>query len=243
MSGDRPRRLALIPARSGSKGIPDKNIREIGGRSLLSRAISVARGTGMFDRIFVSTESAEYAASAARDGVGTPWLRPAKLATDTALVRDTIRHTLETFAARGEDFDTLALLEPSSPLRNEAAVAAVVAAAEAAGWDAAFTVAPVPVHYHALKQFRLEPDGTAGFVAEMADANVNRQSLAPTFIRNGLGYAVRVAAFLETGSIHGTRARGLDLAMPAISIDTEEDFAAACALLEAREREYGKSNP
>ena len=240
MSGSGKRRLALIPARSGSRGVKDKNICTVGGRSLLSRAIAVARDTSLFDRIFVSTDSRDYAAVAASEGVETPWLRPAELASDTALVTDTIRHTLETFRARGERFDTLALLEPTSPLRDRDTVAAAVAAAEADGWDAAFTVSPVPVSYHALKQFRLDADGAARFVCEAASPNVNRQSLAPTFIRNGLAYAVRVAAFHETGSIHGTRARAIDAGTPAISIDTEEDLAAVCRLLEPREHEHDK---
>ena len=77
------KRLALIPARSGSKAVQGKNIRQIENRSLLARAIAVARETGLFDRIFVSTDSLEYAREAEREGVETPWLRPAELASDT----------------------------------------------------------------------------------------------------------------------------------------------------------------
>lgn len=229
------RRLALIPARSGSKGVPGKNLRRIGGRSLLARAIAAARETGLFARIFVSTDSADYAAEAAREGVETPWLRPAELAADAALVADAIRHTLEAFAARGERFDTMALVEPTSPLRTPADIRGVVEAAEAEGWDAAFTVSPVPVHYHALKQFRLDAAGAAEFACAGASPNVNRQSLYPTYIRNGLAYAVRTQAFLEAGSVNGTRARAIVVDRPVVSIDTEEDFAAAEALMRARD--------
>jgi CMP-N,N'-diacetyllegionaminic acid synthase len=235
---DRNKRLALIPARSGSKGVPDKNIRQIGGHSLLSRAIAAARDAGLFDRIFVSTDSPDYAMEAAREGVETPWLRPAELAADTALVADTIRHTLEEFAQVGERFDTIALLEPTSPLRRPEDIAAVVKAAETEGWDAGFTVSAVPIHYHPLKQFQLDADGAAGFVMDKASPNVNRQSLSRTFIRNGIAYAVRSTAFLQTGSIHGTRARAIEIDRPVVSIDTDEDFIAAAALL--AERTAGK---
>ena len=230
----RPKRLALIPARSGSKEVADKNMRQIGGRSLLSRAIAAANDVGLFDRIFVSTDSAEYAAEAAREGVETPWLRPAELATDTALVADAIRHTLETFAQTGERFDTMALLEPTSPLRRAEDIAAVVAAAEADGWDAAFTVSSVPKHLHPLKQFQLASDGAARLISGRASPNVNRQSLVQTYVRNGIAYAVRPAAFLQTGSIHGTRARAIEIDRPVISIDTEEDLLAAAAMMDAR---------
>lgn len=232
-TGVQTRRLALIPARCGSRGVPDKNIRRIGGESLLARTIRVAREAGIFARIFVSTDSEAYAAEAAREGVETPWLRPAALASDSALVADTILHTLETFAGRGEPFDTLALLEPTSPLRRPEDVSRVVAAAEAEEWDAAFTVSAVPAQYHPLKQFRLDNNGAARFVMSDASPNVNRQSLSRTFIRNGIAYAVRVPAFLETGSIHATRARAIEIDRPVISIDTEDDFAAAAALLDA----------
>ncbi len=228
------KRLALIPARSGSKGVPDKNILQIGGRSLLSLAIAAARETGLFDRIFVSTDSPDYAREAAREGVETPWLRPAALASDTALVADTIRHTLETLSGRGEQFDTVALLEPTSPLRRPEDIAAVVEAAEAEGWDAAFTVSAVPLHYHPLKQFQMDADGAARFVMDAASPNVNRQSLSRTYVRNGIAYAVRSAAFLQTGSIHGTRARAIEIDRPVVSIDTEEDFVAAATLMGIR---------
>ena len=228
------KRLALIPARSGSKGVPDKNIRRIGGRSLLSLAIAAARDAGLFDRIFVSTDSPDYAMEAAREGVETPWLRPAELAADTALVADAIRHTLEEFARLGERFDTISLLEPTSPLRLPEDIAAVVEAAETAGWDAAFTVSAVPLHYHPLKQYRLDADGAARLVMDTASPNVNRQSLSRTFIRNGIAYAVRSAAFLQAGSVNGTRARAIVIDRPVVSIDTDEDFDAAAALMAAR---------
>ena len=67
--------------------------------------------------------------------------------------------------------------------------------------------------------------------------NVNRQSLEPTYVRNGLAYAVRVEAFLRTNSIHGTRARAIDMAKPAISIYTEQELAEARDLIEERDNE------
>ena len=229
-------RLAIIPARSGSKGVRDKNMRPLLGESLLARAIRCAQATGLFDRIFVSTDSPRYAEEAARLGVETPWLRPPDLASDTALVADAIRHTIGEFARRGEEFDTLALLEPTSPLRTPDIVRATVLAAEEEGWDAAFTVSEVPKPYHALKQFRLDEAGAARFVMDEASPNVNRQSLYPTYIRNGLAYAVRVDAFLTTHSIHGTHARAIVVDEPVVSIDTEEDFRLAERLLAEREK-------
>ncbi len=228
------KRLVIIPARSGSKGVPGKNLRSIGGLSLLARAILTARAADLFDDIFVSTDSEEYAEEARHFGAEVPWLRPAALAADSALVADAIRHTIKEFERRGETFDTLALLEPTSPLRTPEIVRETVAAAEEAGWDAAFTVSEVPKPYHPLKQFRLDETGAARFVLPEASPNVNRQSLRPTYIRNGLAYAVRVPAFLNTHSIHGTRARAIVVDEEVVSIDTEEDFQLAERLLAKR---------
>lgn len=228
------KRIAIIPARSGSKGVPDKNLQKINGISLLSRAVQCALEADLFERIFVSTDSETYASEVEKLSVEMPWLRPPELASDTALVADAIRHTLDTFAERGEVFDTLCLLEPSSPLRSIEIVRQTVFAAEAEGRDAAFTVSPVPVSYHPLKQFEIGDDGAARFVMSKASANVNRQSLAPTYIRNGLAYAVDTTAFLAQNSIHGTSAEAIVVDEPVISIDNPCDFEHAEQLLSGK---------
>ena len=122
-------------------------------------------------------------------------------------------------------------------MRTPEDIAAVIAAAETEGWDAAFTVSTVPPHFHPLKQFQLNADGSARFVMDGASPNVNRQSLSRTFIRNGIAYAVRAAVFLQTGSIHGTRAQAIEIDRPVVSIDTDEDFVVAAAFLGARAAE------
>ncbi|MEM9626926.1 MAG: acylneuraminate cytidylyltransferase family protein [Pseudomonadota bacterium] len=223
--GEAPkRRLAMIPARSGSKGVPGKNLRVVAGQSLLARAIAVAQETGLFDRIYVSTDSDAYIDEAAEAGVDTPFKRPADLATDESLVADAIRHALDSFAARGESYDTLALLEPTSPLRTAEIVRETVDTAETDGWDAAFTVSPVAKKYHPLKQLHRSADGALSFCLPNARPNVNRQELDRSYVRNGLCYAIRVSSFLETHSLHGTRAKGILFEGDAISIDSLQDL-------------------
>ena len=226
------RRIAVVPARSGSKGLPDKNLAVVGGRSLLARAVECALHTGLFARVHVSTDSAAYAEAAAAAGVDTPFLRPPELATDDSLVADAVAFALDAFEERGERFDTLCLIEPTSPLRTPGIVRETAAAAEEAGWDAAFTVSPVPPRFHGLKQYAIGADGAARFRFPGARPNVNRQELAPTYVRNGLCYAVRVAAFRATHSVHGRRAKACIIEGPAISIDDAEDLAEARRLIE-----------
>ncbi len=109
--------LAVIPARSGSKGLPDKNIRLLGGLPLLAHSIICAQKAALFDEIFVSTDSSTYGDIALQYGASVPFLRAPQLATDTASTLDVMRDTLAQYRAMGRDFDTLAILQPTSPLR------------------------------------------------------------------------------------------------------------------------------
>lgn len=108
--------LALVPARRGSKGLPLKNIRPLQGKPLLAWPIEAARNSRFVDRVVMSTDDAEFAAAARAAGADTPFLRPAELANDSAPSIGFILHALDTLAASGEQYDYLALLEPTSPL-------------------------------------------------------------------------------------------------------------------------------
>jgi CMP-N,N'-diacetyllegionaminic acid synthase len=227
-----PRRLAIVPARGGSKGVPGKNLAIVGGESLTARAVRCARESGLFDRIVVSTDDAAVAEEGRRAGADVPGLRPPALAGDNAAVIDAVRHLLATLSESGEQgFDLVALLEPTSPMRTAAIVAEVVRAAEAPGVDAALTLSPVPVRYHPFKQFLLTGDGTVSFAAEGGRAVANRQELGRSWIRNGLCYAVRTTSLDRGFGILGERARGVLHEGPVVNIDDPEDLAEARRLL------------
>ena len=110
--------IAIIPARSGSKGLKDKNIRDLNGRPLLAWTIDAAVCSGEFDEIMVSTDSEAYAETARRYGADVPFLRSPATATDTASSWDMVAEVLENCRERGSTFDTFCLLQPTSPLRN-----------------------------------------------------------------------------------------------------------------------------
>lgn len=112
------RSIAIIPARSGSKGLPDKNIRLFCGKPLIAYSIEAAKETGLFDQIHVSTDSEKYAEIATKYGADVPFLRPSFLANDTAGTWDVVKDTLNRYKALGKEFDTVVLLQPTSPLRT-----------------------------------------------------------------------------------------------------------------------------
>lgn len=111
--------LAIIPARSGSKGIIDKNIREINHKPLLAYTLEACKRSGIFDDIVVSTDSVTYAAIAEQFGASVPFLRPKELATDQASSNDVILHVINGLGQLGNVFDCFMLLQPTSPLRDE----------------------------------------------------------------------------------------------------------------------------
>lgn len=110
--------LALIPARGGSKGLPGKNIKILAGRPLLSWTVEAAKQCQWLDKIVVSTEDERIAAIARDAGADVPFLRPAELASDTAKGIDVIFHAIDWFEAKGDRYDLLLLLQPTSPLRT-----------------------------------------------------------------------------------------------------------------------------
>ena len=112
------RSIAIIPARSGSKGLPDKNIKPLNGKPLLAYSIEAALASGMFDTVHVSTDSERYAGIARQYGADEPFLRSAETSSDTASSEDAIREVLRRYEEMGQRFDAFMLLQPTSPLRT-----------------------------------------------------------------------------------------------------------------------------
>lgn len=110
--------LALIPARGGSKGVPKKNIKLIGGHPLIAYTIHSALNSRYIDDVVVTTDSAEISKIAIQYGALVPFLRPANLAEDSSRTIDAVVHALDTLRKLGYSHDSLVLLQPTSPLRR-----------------------------------------------------------------------------------------------------------------------------
>lgn len=112
------KRIAIIPARSGSKGLKDKNIKELDGKPLIAYSIEAAIKSEMFDKIFVSTDSKKYADIAIRYGADASFLRSEKNSNDTAGSWDVVREVIAVLKDKGEEYDEIMLLQATSPLRT-----------------------------------------------------------------------------------------------------------------------------
>ena len=110
--------IAVIPARSGSKGLKDKNIKMLSGKPLLAYSVEAALKSGEFDTVHVSTDSKEYAEIAREWGAEVPFLRNAEMSSDTASTWEAMRYVLKEYEKKGYVFDTITVLQPTSPLRT-----------------------------------------------------------------------------------------------------------------------------
>ena len=111
--------LVVIPARSGSKGLPDKNIKLLNGKPLIHYSIEVAQQVFKNEDICISTDSAEYIKIAKQRGLSVPFIRPEILSTDSATTQDVLLHCLDFYEQKGMFYDYILLLQPTSPFREK----------------------------------------------------------------------------------------------------------------------------
>lgn len=217
LDGDRV--VALVPARGGSKSVARKNVREVGGRPLLSWSVAVARATDAIDRTLVSTDDDEIAAVARESGAEVID-RPAALATDDALVADTVRHAVEHLREHGESAPYVAMLEPTCPFRAPEDVQLAIERLVENDLDsvASFTDAALNPH----RAWTVE-DGRPEPVIDRADPWQPRQALPDAYQLNGGVYAFAVEAlpdegaamlFGDTGAVTMPPERSVDIDTP-----------------------------
>jgi len=226
--------LAIVPARGGSKGVPGKNVRLLGGRTLLEYTAAAARDAAVIDRIVVSTDSEEVAAAGRAAGLEVPFLRPAALAQDDTPMLPVIRHAIDEVTRAGWTPELVVLLQPTSPLRRPDHVARAVDLLRSSGADSVVTVVEVPKHLSPDYVMRIDGGVLRPFLPE-GERVTRRQDVRPAYSRDGTVYAFRRDTLDRCGSIYGDDCRPLIIdARESLSIDTPEDWAAAEKILEAR---------
>ena len=218
--------IAVIPARSGSKGVPDKNIRNLAGKPLIAYSITAAKNAGLIDRIIVSTDSEKYADFAREYGAEVPFIRPNKYSKDDSTDYDFVKHLLDWLADNeGSTPDYIIHLRPTTPLRDSSvldnAIEKFMNNVEATSLRSAHEMSET-----AYKQFELEDKYfkticTGSF--DLDDANNSRQSFPKTYFPNGYIDILRTSYILENHLLHGNRVMGY-ITDFAIEVDTIDDF-------------------
>ena len=221
--------LAIITARSGSKGLPNKNIRPLAGKPLMAWTIEAALKSGVYDKVMVTTDSEEYARIAREWGGEVPFFRSAENSGDRASSWDTVREVLDCYAEQGECFDTFTILQPTSPLRSAEDIRAAYRLFEEKNASSVVAVCEADQKPHNLKT--LPEDGSlVGFV--LREENRPRQAFADYYRLNGALYVVRVADFPADNFIYDSNC--FAYVMPrerSYDIDEKLDFVIAEAIM------------
>lgn len=218
--------IAIIPARSGSKRLPEKNIKPLCGKPLLAYSIESAIQSGMFDIVHVSTDIERYAQIARSYGADVPFLRSAENSTDTASSWSAVLEVLEKYAELGFNFDNVMLLQPTSPLRTCMDITESFALMDEK--KAGSVVSVCQGYYHNT----LTPDGAMTNFISYETKNIDRQKAEKLYRINGAIYLIRVEQLLRRQNIYSSScfAYIMDKRRSA-DIDDEIDFLYAETLL------------
>lgn len=218
--------LGVIVARGGSKGLPRKNVLDLGGKPLIAWSVEAAKATPSLDRVILSSDDAEIMAAATVAGCEVPFVRPAELATDTASVHDTLIHALDHL---GQEYDVVALLQATSPFRAPGDIEACLGLV-AQGAPAALSLVPAAKPPHWL--YTLDDSGCVRRAFEPPVTIGRRQDAPAYYYPNGAVYAARVAWYRRHRTFVDAQTRAH--IMPperSIDIDSRLDLATARALL------------
>ncbi len=194
------RNIAVIPARSGSKGLKDKNIRLLNGKPLLAYTIEAAVNSGCFECVMVSTDSKEYAAIAEKYGAEVPFLRGDENSKDNASPWEVVKEVLDRYKTLGKEFDTFALLQPTSPLRNDQDIRNAYAEMDEKKANAVVSMCELECSMHLVNTLP-EDLSMTGFISN-DQYNKRRQDIRTYYRFNGAIYISKVETFYRHMNIY-----------------------------------------
>lgn len=209
--------LAVIAGRGGSKGLPRKNIRDLGGKPLIAWSIEAARQSRYIDRAIVSTDDTEIADVARQWAGDVPFLRPAELATDEAPIVASLLHAADSLA---EQYRYVVLLQATSPFRLGSDIDAALDLCRTQGAPACVSVTPSP-----KARWLQEMDATGHLVALFENDGSRRQELGLAYEPNGAVYVAELDWLRRQNSFYTLETLGY--VMPperSVDIDTVLDF-------------------
>jgi N-acylneuraminate cytidylyltransferase len=217
--------VALIPARSGSKGVPNKNIKLLGEFPLIAYSIKAALKSNLIGRVIVSTDSEAYAEIAREFGAEVPFLRPSEISGDTATDLEFFKDTIDWFQVNeGEVPDYFVHLRPTTPFRDpkviDAALETIV------GSDFSALRSAHKMSESSYKTFEIEDHKFKSLCVGSFDiegSNLARQSFPETYDANGYVDVIRAKMVTQKGLIHGDRVKAY-LTDMTYEVDEVSDF-------------------
>lgn len=221
--------IAIIPIRSGSKGIPDKNIKPLAGVPLVAYTIKAALESRMFDTVMVSTDSEKYAEIAKQYGAEVPFLRSAETSTDTSSSWSVVKEVLENYRALGQEYDTLALLQVTSPMRTGADIAGAYREMEKKDANAVVSICETRTAYD---NYALLPEDLSLDAFAFDGTYRPRQTWGKYYFLNGAIWLWKVESFYRQTSIFDEKCYGYLMGkIASTDIDDLDDFAICESLI------------
>jgi len=226
--------LAIIPARGGSKGVPLKNLRKIGGVSIVELAARVAKKVDFIDKVIVSTDHDGIARSAINGGAEAPFMRPEELSGDRVSDVQVLTHSLLEMEKNDcKTYSIIIMLQPTSPLRSKEHIVNSVEMLLKNNFDSVWSVSETDSKSHPYKQLSVK-NGKLSYYDARGRNVIARQQLKPVYHRNGIVYVVRREILIEKKSIMGINSGAYVVEGNHISIDTEFDFKLIEAIRSAK---------
>lgn len=218
--------LVLITARGGSKRLPGKNVRSLGGKPLIVWSIDVVKGLPDICDILVSTDDPAIAEVARNAGAHVPWLRPAEFATDTASSVDVALHALDWYETENGSVDGLMLLQPTSPFRTRKTVSRGIDLFRQ--YDHRPVIGVSPAASHPMWCFKVEGAAMRPFI-DGGGLHLRSQDLPLAYVVNGAFYLIAPHDLRQHQSFFTDATTPLIVERPkeAIDIDTEWDWRMA----------------
>jgi CMP-N-acetylneuraminic acid synthetase len=223
--------IALIPARGGSKGVPKKNIKDFCGKPLIAWSIEVALQAAEVDRVIVSTDDPEIADISLTFGAEVPFLRPDRFATDESPGIEPVLHAISVLP----QFDWILVLQPTSPLRTQKDIDAIVSYAKLNGVKSAVSVSEALNHPHWT--YIRDHSGLLSSMTSGIPAS-RRQELPPAFTLNGALYLATRDWLLENNAFVSNETYGYIMPIErSVDIDSPLDWKWAEFLMRMRDHE------
>jgi CMP-N-acetylneuraminic acid synthetase len=225
--------LAVVPARSGSKGVKDKNMRVLGGISLIARAAKCLSELDWIDKKILSTDSNRYADEGSKNGLQVPFLRPDFLSSDNATAIDTMRHALqESEKIFNMEFDILLIIEPTSPFRMGLDIEGTCRELIENNADSVVCVSPFDTKCHPAKALTIQNGRLQHYNQKGKDITA-RQQLENLYSRNGICYAITKKCLLNNKDIITDKTRAFLVERYIVNIDEPIDIKWAEFLIQS----------
>lgn len=226
--------LGIIPARGGSKGIPGKNIKLLGGKPLLAYTADATKASKSLHRVILSSDDEKIIEVARGLGIEVPFVRPADLAGDATGSLEVIQHAVNYLKGQGEEYNAVCLLQPTTPFRSAGIIDLAIEKFKKGNYDSLVSVREVPEEFNPHWSFE-EKNSSLELATGEKEIIKRRQDLPKAYHRDGAIYITKTSVLLEQNSLYGNKIGFINTTgSPYVNIDTPEDWEKAERLAPSR---------